>query len=287
MTCCAGPIVADIAIAHQSSDRIALLKELRSKAHTLSDGNSALLIATPSIHCGNCISTIESQIHKLPGIKNVRANLSLKRASLVFDGSYRVLAATIEKLEELGFPTQSLSSEAAEKSDPQFTILVRALAVSGFAAANIMLLSIPVWNGAEAATRDLFHFLSALIAIPCVAYGGLPFFRSAFAALRHRRMNMDVPISLGVLLATSMSMYESFIGGGHAYFDAATSLLFFLLIGRTLDHMMRTKTRAAADRLVRIAAKGGFVVENGRADLSCNRLFEARHAHPHCSGLSR
>jgi P-type Cu2+ transporter len=265
MTCCAGPIVADYAIAHQSSDRIALLQELRSNARTLSDGNSALLISTPSIHCGNCISTIEGQIRKLPGIKNVRANLSLKRVSLVFDGSNRVLAATIEKLEELGFPTQSLSSEAAEKSDPQFTMLVRALAVSGFAAANIMLLSIPVWNGAEGATRDLFHFVSALIAIPCVAYGGLPFFRSAFAALRHRRMNMDVPISLGVLLATSMSMYESFIGGGHAYFDAATSLLFFLLIGRTLDHMMRTKARAAADRLVRIAAKGGFVVEDDGA----------------------
>jgi P-type Cu2+ transporter len=265
MTCCAGPIVADYAIAHQSSDRIALLQELQSNVRTLSDGNSALLISTPSIHCGNCISTIESQIRKLPGIKKVRANLSLKRVSLVFDGSNRVLAATIEKLEELGFPTQSLSSEAAEKSDPQFTMLVRALAVSGFAAANIMLLSIPVWNGAEGATRDLFHFVSALIAIPCVAYGGLPFFRSAFAALRHRRMNMDVPISLGVLLATSMSMYESFIGGGHAYFDAATSLLFFLLIGRTLDHMMRTKPRAAADRLVRIAAKGGFVVEDDGA----------------------
>jgi Cu2+-exporting ATPase len=85
-------------------------------------------------------------------------------------------------------------------------------------------------------------------------------FRSAIAALRRRRVNMDVPISLGVTLATGMSMYESFIGGGHAYFDAATSLLFFLLIGRVLDHLMRARARAAASNLARLSAKGGFVV---------------------------
>ena len=79
-------------------------------------------------------------------------------------------------------------------------------------------------------------------------------------------MNMDVPISLGVTLATLMSMYEIFIGGGHAYFDAAVSLLFFLLIGRTLDHMMRSKARAAAGRLARLSAKGGFVLgDDGEA----------------------
>lgn len=97
-----------------------------------------------------------------------------------------------------------------------------------------------------------------MIAIPCVAYGGLPFFRSAIAALRRRRVNMDVPISLGVTLATGMSMYESFLGGGHAYFDAATSLLFFLLIGRVLDHMMRARARAAAAILRAFRPRAGL-----------------------------
>ncbi len=260
MSCCVGPLVADYAMSKLSADRIAVLDELQLSARKLLNGNSVILLSTPSIHCGNCIATIECQLAKISGIANVRANLSLKRVKLEFDGSQKTLSVALDKLEELGFPCQSLSAEGAEKSDPQLRLLVRALAVSGFAAANIMLLSIPVWNGAEGATKYLFHFVSALIAIPSVAYGGQPFFRSAFFALRHRRMNMDVPISLGVLLATGMSMYESFIGGGHAYFDAATTLLFFLLIGRTLDHMMRTRARDAANRLVRMAAKGGFVV---------------------------
>ena len=246
MTCCAGPIVVDYAISRQSSDRMALLEELRVNARKLADGNASILLSTPAIHCGNCIAAIERQVKRLPGVQDVRANLSFKRVSVTFDGSNRSLLSIVEKLEELGFPSQAISAETAGKSDPEMTLLVRALAVSGFAATNIMLLSVPVWNGADGATKGLFQFISALIAIPCVAYGGLPFFRSAFSALRHRRMNMDVPVSLGVILATGMSMYESFIGGGHAYFDAATSLLFFLLIGRTLDHLMRTKARAAA-----------------------------------------
>jgi P-type Cu2+ transporter len=260
MTCCAGPIVADYANSHRSMSRIALLEELHANARKLADGSVNVVLSTPAIHCGNCIATIESQLSKLPGVRGVRANLSFKRVSVTLDDTNRSFLGAIEKLEEMGFPSQSISAETAAQSDPELTLLVRALAVSAFAAANIMLLSIPVWNGADGATRALFQFVSALIAIPCVAYGGMPFFRSAASALRHRRMNMDVPISLGVILATGMSIYESFIGDGHAYFDAATSLLFFLLVGRTLDHMMRTKARAAADRLARIAAKGGLVV---------------------------
>jgi Cu2+-exporting ATPase len=97
-----------------------------------------------------------------------------------------------------------------------------------------------------------------------VAFAGRPFFISALGALKRGRVNMDVPISLGVILATGMSLYESFIGGGQAYFDAAVSLLFFLLIGRVLDHMMRNRARQAASRLAQLASKGGMVVtENG------------------------
>ena len=98
---------------------------------------------------------------------------------------------------------------------------------------NIMLLSISVWSGSVSdmtqETRDLFYWLSALIALPAAAYAGRPFFASAWRALRTHQLNMDVPISVGVILALGLSLYETATHAPHAYFDSAITLLFFLL----------------------------------------------------------
>ncbi|MFX8554353.1 hypothetical protein ABTM01_19490, partial [Acinetobacter baumannii] len=92
---------------------------------------------------------------------------------------------------------------------------------------NIMGLSVSIWVGAEPDTRIIFHWLSALIACPALIYSGHVFFQSAWHSLRHGQTNMDVPISIGVLLAFGMSLYETITHGVHAYFDASISLLFF------------------------------------------------------------
>lgn len=260
MSCCAGPVAAGIAQATTSAARIALREELQNGASKLANGREAYTLSVPSIHCGNCVSAIERKLAGEPGVSSARVNLTMRRVSVTIDPARISPLQVVDILEGLGYPAFALSAEQTVGQDPQLKRLLRALAVSGFAAANIMLLSVAVWNGAEGATRDLFHFVSALIAIPAVAIGGMPFFTSALHALRKRRVNMDVPISLGVLLATGMSLYESLNGGGHAYFDAAVSLLFFLLIGRTLDCVMRSKARAAAERLAQLSGKGGFVV---------------------------
>ena len=105
--------------------------------------------------------------------------------------------------------------------------------------------------------QALFHWLSALIALPAVAYAGQPFFRSAAQALRARRLNMDVPISLGVTLATAMSLYQTARGSEQVYFDAAVTLLFFLLVGRFLDQRMRARAAGAAANLLGLRGDGG------------------------------
>jgi len=123
------------------------------------------------------------------------------------------------------------------------------LGVAFFSMMNIMLLSVAVWSGAEAATRDMFHWISAIIAIPTVIFCGQPFFKSAWAALRVGRLGMDVPISLALILASSISLYETAHSGEKAYFDAAVMLSFFLLLGRYLDHRSRALARSAAEEL--------------------------------------
>jgi Cu2+-exporting ATPase len=260
MSCCVGPLPAMMADEVERGKLKARVEELRHSARPLADGSVNYVVSVPAIHCGLCISTIEKTLGKLPGVTAVRANLTLRRVSVTLADAEQSPVRFVESLENLGYQAQVLDEAPSIKEDRELKTLVRSLAVSGFAAANIMLLSVSVWSGAGPATTEVFHYLSALIAIPTVAYSGQVFFRSAAGALKHRRVNMDVPISLGITLATVMSLYESFMGAGHAYFDAAVSLIFFLLIGRTLDYVMRNKARNAVQSLARLSAKGGMVV---------------------------
>ncbi|MCG8442125.1 MAG: heavy metal translocating P-type ATPase, partial [Caulobacterales bacterium] len=209
--------------------------------------------------CGGCIAKIEGGLAALDGLRSARLNLSTGKLSVRFDPTRLPPRAVTEELARLGYHAAPFDPATALKSeDAVGRRLLRCMAVAGFAAANVMLLSVSVWAGSKGemdpVTRDLFHWLSALIALPAAAYAGRPFFESAVAALRAGRANMDVPISLAVLLALGMSVAETWRGAEEAYFDAAVMLLFFLLIGRWLDHMLRGRARAAARDLLALQA---------------------------------
>jgi P-type Cu2+ transporter len=253
MSCCAPGIEASSHSLQLPSD-----DELQLASRDLGNGTRQLDLSVPAVHCAACIATVEKTLARLPRIETARVNLSSKRVSIRYRGDeVPPVAAT---LAAIGYAPH-LSADEAETSDRKLSQLLRAVAVSGFAAGNIMLLSVSVWSGAEGATRDLFHYVSALIALPALVVAGGVFYRSAFEGLRHGRMNMDFPIAVGVTLAYAMSLYETITSGPHAYFDASVSLLFFLLIGRTLDHVMRDRARAAVLGLQRLSPRGALVVE--------------------------
>ncbi|AKQ42793.1 E1-E2 type cation ATPase [Aurantiacibacter atlanticus] len=222
----------------------------------------------PGMRCAGCIAKIESGLVELPGVISARVNFSTKRVAVRHDHDIAedgLLAA----LQQLGFEAAVADANPLATDERETKRLLRALAVAGFGMMNIMLLSVAVWSGAGGVTRDVFHWLSALIAIPVVAYAGQPFFASALMALRYRRTNMDVPISIGVLLATALSLYETATGGAHAYFDGAVMLLFFLLCGRALDAMMRNRTRAGIGALLGRMGKSASVIQS---DWSLKRI---------------
>jgi len=252
MSCCAPGAELDLHNAGPSAD------EIRLASRSAGDGMRRSDLSIPDMHCGACLHKIETALGGLEGVSEARANLSARRVSVLWRGEEP--PPMIPALDKIGYAAH-LFDAADDRTDPVLSNLLRSLAVAGFAASNIMLLSVSVWSGAELATRDLFHWISALIALPALAYSGQVFFRSAFRALRHGHTNMDVPISIGVLLAFGMSLYETFQHGDHAYFDAAVSLLFFLLIGRTLDHVMRERARQAVNGLARLATRGALVLK--------------------------
>ena len=231
--------------------------EVRFSARDLGDGVFQTEFSVPAVHCGACIQTIESNLAKLPAVEAARVNLSTRRVTVRWRGE--TLPPIVATLARLGY-APTVFDEADGRKDGALAELLRAVAISGFAAGNIMLLSVSVWSGAEGATRDLFHWVSALIALPAMIFAGRIYYRSAWSVLRHGRMNMDVPIAIGITMAYGLSLYETIHSGKHAYFDASVTLLFFLLIGRTLDHVMREKARTAVKGLARLAPRGALVI---------------------------
>jgi Cu2+-exporting ATPase len=239
-------------VAVPAAERLAALQRVEP---------ARLMLSLPSAHCAACISTVEAALRAHPGVRSARVNLTLKRVSV--EAEPEVAAADLAStLEAVGYEAHELDPGmlSMTETDRQGRELLMRLGVAFFSMMNIMLLSVAVWSGAEAATRDMFHWISAMIAIPTVIFVGQPFFKSAWAALRVGRLGMDVPISLALILASSISLYETMHSGDKAYFDAAVMLSFFLLLGRYLDHRSRALARSAAEELAALEVPRAIVL---------------------------
>ena len=263
MSCCAPGTEGSLEFS-RSSLIMPSSEELMLASRLLTPGVRQTDLSVPGVHCGTCITTIEKALQAEPSVQHARVNLSTRRVSITW--AEETAAGRTDPQELLrvikaasGYDAHLFMNEE-EASDRLRTQLLRGVAVTGFAAANIMLLSVSVWSGAEAATRDLFHWISAMIAAPALIYGGRFFYASAWNALRQARTNMDVPIALAITLSYAVSLWETMHHGEHAWFDATASLLFFLLIGRTLDHLMRDRARAAITGLARLSPRGAVLL---------------------------
>ncbi len=235
------------------------------------EGVAAIDLVVEGVHCGACISTIEKGLGRQSGVRGARVNLASKRVTVEWDEGALAPATILDRLSGLGYPAYPFAAgiadgvEAAEEKR-----LLKCLGVAAFGAMNVMLISVALWSGAAEAegwaTRDFFHWLSALVALPTVAYAGRPFFDSALRALRQATFNMDVPITIGVMLALLLSVAQTLQHARDAYFDSAAMLLLFLLAGRYLDQRMRRKTRDVAANLAAIKAEKAIkLIDGGEA----------------------
>jgi Cu2+-exporting ATPase len=218
---------------------------------TESRRGKALDVVVSGARCAGCLSKIERGVGSLPGVSIARLNLSTGMLRVEWTGSLPPLRI-VEAITSLGYGAAAFDPGKQGDADARAERrLLIALVVAGVATAGVMLLSEAVWFGTDMPpeTRTLMHWISAAIAIPATAYSGRVFLESAIASIRRRRLNMDVPVSLAVILAVGLSIFETARGGEHAYFDASVMLLFFLLIGRFLDARLRRRAYAAANAL--------------------------------------
>ncbi|OKO72645.1 heavy metal translocating P-type ATPase [Bradyrhizobium sp. NAS96.2] len=232
-------------------------------SHYLKDTGSGLVhldLAVEGISCAGCMAKIERNLASIPDVASARVNLTDSRLALEWKAGAFDPAMFVSRLADLGYKAYPFERDNAETLEAQRAQgLLRRLGVAAFAAMNVMMLSVPVWSGNVSdmlpEQRDFFHWLSALIVLPAAAYSAQPFFSSALSALRARGVNMDVPISIGIVLALATSVIETVNHTEHAYFDAAIMLIAFLLAGRFLDQNMRRRTRAFAGNLAALKAE--------------------------------
>ena len=232
--------------------------ESKANSHTLT-------LVVEGMRCAACAWQIESELNRLDQVQ-ARVNLSTNRLVLQWQGSVDEGNALVAKAAALGFNFMPFEGDGRTQEDKkEEKYLLKCIAVAAFASGNIMLFSFALWTTSQAemgiATRDLMQWASAIIALPAIIYSGRPYFYSAFNALSHLRTNMDVPISMAVLLATSMSLLETIRQGEYVYFDSSTMLLTLLLVGRYLDKKARGKARAAAQDMLAMLQGTATIVE--------------------------
>lgn len=201
----------------------------------------------PQIHCASCIWLLEHLYRLAPGIQQSKVQFVRKEITLHYTPSEINFRQVVELLASIGYaPTINLQSSEKSQNHPVDRRLYFQLGVAGFAFGNIMLMSFPEYLGMQAhadeAIIQIFGYLNILLALPVLLYSGGDYLKSAYLGLRHFHLNMDVPISLGMLALFTRSAYEILAGVGAGYMDSLAGLIFFLLVGkwfqqRTYQHL--------------------------------------------------
>jgi len=226
--------------------------EIRLKILDFSDGGiSRVNLFIPAIHCSSCIWLLEnlSTLHK--GIMHSHVNFVRKEVSITFRESDISLRQVIELLHTIHYiPDISYNKEKKDDHQKANRRIIMKIGVAGFAFGNIMLLSFPDYlPGGEAIDKLMagtFGIVSFILALPVVTYCSSDFFLSAFKSLRKKIINIDLPLSIGILALFLESSYEIFSGAGTGYMDSLAGLLFFMLIGRW--YQSRTYQSLSFDR---------------------------------------
>ncbi len=236
------------------------------------DGCYDLSVMIFGLHCAACIWLIENLMQRQKSVVLGRVNLSQKTLHLRWKSTLGDLEEgkrLLKLINSIGYKILPFDAKKIDQeSKKEETKLTKALAVAGFGAGNIMLFSFSLWFANKSqmgeATRQFLHFFSSLLALPVIIFSGRIFFVSAFKSLKSGFANMDLAISIAILLASAVSLAESFSGGQYVYFDSAVMLVFFLLIGRFLDFKARKKAFDIVSEFTLLSASFGRVEQEGK-----------------------
>lgn len=207
---------------------------IQSKFIDFQDGSMVkITLFLPQIHCSSCIYLLENASKIEPAILSCQVNFTKREASICFDSNKLKLSELAQFLDKIGYaPNFGNRQETDKKIDKKF---MYKLGIAGFAFGSIMLWSFPEYLGIEDMNqrmRNFTSYLSFIVSLPVLFYSASDYFISAFKALKYKSLNLDVPITIGIIALYAQSTYTIFTGGGPGYMDSFATFIFWLLIGK-------------------------------------------------------
>ena len=206
------------------------------------------------ITCAACIWLNEQHLARLPGVLDVQINYATHRARIRWDDSRVRLSEILQAVRAIGYEAHPYDPQQQQQAyERERSTQLRRLGVAGVMGMQVMMLSAALyvgdWSGMEQDIRSFFRWIGLLLTTPVLLYSAQPFFRGAWRDLLNRRIGMDVPVSLGILVAFCGSIYATVTGLGEVYYDSVVMFVFFLLVSRYFELMARKRGAETAESL--------------------------------------
>lgn len=252
--------------------------EVELAIENLSDGSRAMRLLIPDIRCAACVWLLEKTLEKQSGVLDFQLSLAKRRLRVRFDETLEG-SAIVELIQRLGYsPAPDHAGSARQNLETEKRDMLTRLGVAGLGMMPVMMLAMPSYFAGPATAANLvseldvlyealFRWASLALSIPVVFYSAAPFHRGAYVALKSRTLSMDFPVSLAILAAWFLSVYNTFSLGATVYYDTACMFAFFLLIGRYVELLSQQHFQNNEDSLLHLLPSSVIRLhyENGSA----------------------
>ena len=229
--------------------------EIKSQFVYAQDGLSVAELSVNNLRCAACTWLIESRLDELEGISKCQVNLTNQRMRVIWDEDKLPISRILAVINEIGYEAKPYRQDTHEAMLARHTnqMLLR-LGIAALGSMQAMMYAVALYFGEYSDMlifqRDFLRWVSLFVSTPVFFYAGIPFFTSAWSAIRARQVNMDVPVSLALIITFFASLYATITGQGETYYDSVSMFIFFLLAGRYIEHNARLKAATMANDLV-------------------------------------
>ncbi|MGB2046457.1 MAG: heavy metal translocating P-type ATPase, partial [Psychrobacter celer] len=230
-------------------------EEIKSQFVYAQDGMSVAELSVNNLRCAACTWLIESRLDELEGISKCQVNLTNQRMRVIWDESRLPISRILAVINEIGYEAKPYRQDTHEAMLARHNnqMLLR-LGIAALGSMQAMMYAVAIYFGEYSDMlifqRDFLRWVSLFVSTPVFFYAGIPFFTSAWSAIRARQVNMDVPVSIALVVTFFASLYATITGQGETYYDSVSMFIFFLLAGRYIEHNARLKAATMANDLV-------------------------------------